>query len=89
MKAKYAGAALAMVLAGVSGLWPGLALAQGQTQGASGKKSVTEVIIHAQARHKPVDNPPALALYAAPPRIRLIGLSPSGSQVAFLTKAAI
>ena len=87
MKAKYAGAALAMVLAGVSGLWPGLALAQGQTQGASGKKSVTEVIIHAQARHKPVDNPPALALYAAPPRIRLIGLSPSGSQVAFLTKA--
>ena len=91
MKAKYAGAALAIVLAGVSGLWsglcPGLALAQGQTQGPSGKKSATEVIIHAQARHKPVDTPPALALYAAPPRIRLIGLSPSGNQVAFLTKA--
>ena len=91
MKAKYAGAALAIVLAGVSGLWsglwPGLALAQGQTQSPSGKRSATEVIIHAQARHKPVDTPPALALYAAPPRIRLIGLSPSGDQVAFLTKA--
>ena len=80
MKAKYAGAALAIALAA----GPGFSHAQSQ---GSGKKSVTEVVIHAQARHKPVDNPPALALYAAPPRIRLIGLSPSGSQVAFLTKA--
>ncbi len=81
MKAKYAGAALAFVLAAI----PGFSVAQ--SQGAPTKKSVTEVVIHAQARHKPVDTPPALELYAAPPRIRLIGLSPSGSQVAFLTKA--
>jgi dipeptidyl aminopeptidase/acylaminoacyl peptidase len=91
MKAKYAGAPLAIVLAGVSGLSGGLcpsgALAQSQTQSPSAKRSATEVIIHAQARQKPVDTPPALALYAAPPRIRLIGLSPSGDQVAFLTRA--
>jgi len=74
-KVIYAGAALAVILTAV----PGLCLAQ--------KKSATEVIIHATARHKPVDiPPPPLEVYAAPPRIRQIALSPSGDQVAFLTR---
>jgi len=72
MKLRYAGAALAIVLAAA----PSLCLAQ--------KKSATEVIIHAAPRHKPVDTPPPLDLWAALPRIRMIALSPSGTQVAFL-----
>jgi len=76
MKTRYAGAALAVILAAM----PGLCLAQ--------KKSATEVIIHATARHKPVDiPPPPLEVYAALPRIRMIALSPSGSQAAFLKQA--
>jgi len=76
MRAKYAGVALGILLAAA----PGLSLAQ---QG----KSTTEVIIRAAARRKPADTPPALDLYAAPPRIRQIALSPGGGQVAFVTRA--
>jgi len=72
MKLRYAGAALAIALAAA----PGLCLAQ--------KKSATEVIIHAAPRRKPVDTPPPLDLWATLPRIRMIALSPSGTQVAFL-----
>ena len=79
MTLRYAGAALAMVLPMVWAMTPGLCLAQ--------KKSATEVIIHAAPRHKPVDTPPPLDLWAALPRIRMIALSPSGTQVAFLKQA--
>ncbi len=71
MTRRYAGAALAVILAAT----PGLCLAQ---------KSATEVIIHAAPRQKPVAAPPPLDLWAALPRIRMIALSPSGTQVAFL-----
>ncbi len=74
MKLKTAGAALAIVLATVAG--PALA-----------QKSATEVVIHAAPRQKPVDTPPPLELWAALPRIRMIALSPSGTQVAFLKEA--
>ena len=73
-KASYAGVALGLFLA----VMPGLAHAQ--------KKSAIEVVVHATARHKPVDTPPSLDLYAAPPNIRQIALSPSGERMAFLTR---
>lgn len=74
MKTRYAGVALGIVLATM----PGLSHAQ--------KKSAVEVVVRAKARHKPVDTPPSLDLYVAPPNIRQIALSPSGRQVAFLTR---
>ncbi len=74
MKSRYAGIALGIVLAAV----PSLSHAQA--------KSAVQVVVHATARHKPVDTPPALDLYVAPPNIRQIALSPSGQQVAFLTR---
>jgi dipeptidyl aminopeptidase/acylaminoacyl peptidase len=73
-KSRYAGVALGIILAAV----PGLSHAQ--------TKSAVQVVVHATARHKPVDTPPSLDLYAAPPNIRQIALSPSGQQVAFLTR---
>ncbi len=45
-----------------------------------------EVVVHGLKRTKPVDAPPALELYAKVPRIEQIALSPSGAQVAFLTR---
>ncbi len=76
MHAKYLGAAIALVLAAT----PSICLAQ--------KKTATEVIIHATVRKKPVDTPPALDLYSAPPHVRQIALSPNGGQIAFLTQTA-
>ncbi len=74
MKTRYAGVALGILLAAVP------ALSQAQS------KSAVQVVVHATARHKPVDTPPSLDLYVAPPNIRLIALSPSGQRVAFLTR---
>ena len=83
MKGRYSAVALIAML-GV----PDLGFAQTATPApASHGKSAVEVIVHAQARRRPVDVPPSLNLYAALPHIRDIALSPSGDQVAFLTEA--
>ncbi len=55
------------------------AIADPDTQG-------TEVVVRGLKRAKPVDAPPPLELYAKPPRIEQIALSPDGAQVALLTR---
>ncbi len=82
MKASYTAAALAVVW-GV----PALSYAQAQPPAQTHTKSAVEVVVRGAARRRPVDTPPPLSVYAALPHMRQMALSPSGDQVAFLTRA--
>lgn len=82
MKARYTAAALAVVW-GV----PALSAAQTLPPAQTHTKSAVEVVVRGAARRRPADAPPPLSVYAALPHMRQIALSPSGDQVAFLTKA--
>ena len=47
----------------------------------------TTVVVRGTKRVKPTDTPPPLELYARPPSIEQIALSPDGSRIAFMTHA--